>query len=273
MVKIAIASDLHREITPEAKVRALAACIAAEQPDLTILAGDLGTPLDDFAACLACFADLPGAVAVLAGNHDVWALGGRHSQTLWEHDLPAATHAAGMLWLEEAVWRRAGVAVVGSMAWYDYSGVDPTIRPRSPRDFARAKRRYNNDARFVDWPWSDLEMASRLDDALCDRLMRLESDPAVRGVLVVTHVPVFEAQMERRPLDPRWGFSNAYFGNLTLGRRLSASSKLRAVVSGHTHVGRSGYVDRPGAPDDPVPVAVIASDYGAPDHVTIEADW
>lgn len=273
MVKIAVTSDLHREMTPEDDLRALVVRIAAERPDLTVLAGDLGTPLEQFVACLACFAEVPGVVAVLAGNHDVWAVQGRHSQALWERDLPAATRDADMLWLEETEWLRDGVAVVGSMAWYDYSAVDPTIQTYPPDHFARVKADYNNDARFIDWPWSDQEMAAHLGDTLTARLMRLEADPTVRGVLVVNHVPVFEAQMVRRPHDPRWGFSNAYFGNLTLGWRLLSARKLRAVVSSHTHVGRSGYVERADLPDDPLPVAVISSDYGAPGYVTITADW
>jgi hypothetical protein len=41
--------------------------------------------------------------------------------------------------------------------------------------------------------------------------------------------------MLRKPDDFDWGFSNAYFGNLTLGRQvLETSKKVQAVVSGHT---------------------------------------
>ncbi len=44
--------------------------------------------------------------------------------------------------------------------------------------------------------------------------------------------------MLRKPDDFDWGFSNAYFGNLTLGRQvLETSKKVQAVVSGHTHIG------------------------------------
>jgi len=170
-----------------------------------------------------------------------------------------------MLWLEGAVWRRAGVAVVGSLAWYDYSAVDPRFADVAPEEFAANKGRFNLDARYVNWTWSDVALATRLGDDLCARLEATEQDPTVRAILLVTHVPIFKEQMCRKPHDPRWAYSNAYFGNLTLGRRVLASRKLAAVVSGHTHVGREGAVRRMDAPNvAAVPVAVLASDYGSP---------
>jgi hypothetical protein len=272
-MKIVVTSDLHLGITAGRAIRALAERIAAEAPALTVLAGDLGEPLPDFAACLELFAGLPGDVAVLAGNHDVWARGGHHSRDLWERELPAAVRARGMLWLEDADWHGDGVAVVGTISWYDYSAADPDLPHFPPERFAQLKGRFNNDARFVDWPWSDTEFAARVGDSFHGRLLRVESDPDVRAIVIATHVPLFEAQMCRKPHDQAWGFSNAYFGNLALGRRVLDASKVRAVVSGHTHVGRSGYAPRGGDPDadlPPIPVAVVPSAYGAPAYLTVD---
>lgn len=273
MGKIVVTSDLHLGITTAAQVGALAQRVAREEPLLTVLAGDLGEPLELFEDCLRRFAALPGAVAVLAGNHDVWATGDYDSAELWEHRLPEAVAAAGMLWLEEQSWQREGVAVVGTLAWYDYSAVDPGLAAYPPEYFALAKRRYNNDAQYVNWPWSDQELAARLGDAFYGRLMQLERDPAVRAIAVVSHVPLFEAQMIRKPEDPRWGASNAYFGNLTLGQRVLDARKVRAVVSGHTHLGRTGLVSRPPGPAlPPIPTIVIPSDYGAPAYVVLDSE-
>jgi hypothetical protein len=270
MSRIVVSSDLHLGITTEQEIRALAEKIADAQPDLTVLAGDLGEGLSNIHACLRVFAHLPGQIAVLMGNHDMWGYERHATQTLWEELLPQVVRDAGMLWLEESVWIRDGLAVVGSMTWYDYSAVDPTLRPHSAAWFARHKRRYNNDARFVTWTWSDLEAAHILGDALVERVQRLEDDHTVRAVMVVTHVPIFRAQMVTKPGDRRWGTSNAYFGNLTLGDRLMRVSKLRRVVSGHTHYGREGVIERPGLP--PLSVSVVASDYHRPAYVTIESD-
>jgi predicted phosphohydrolase len=269
MARIIVTSDLHLGITSEQQVRAQAEQIAEAQPDLTVLAGDLGEGLSNIRACLRLFAHLPGQVAALMGNHDLWAYQHQATQTLWEELLPQVVHDAGMLWLEESAWIRDGVAVVGSMTWYDYSAVDPAVRPHAAGWFARHKRRYNNDARFVTWKWSDPEAARILGDALVERVHRLEEDPTVQAVMVVTHVPIFRAQMFAKPGDRRWGISNAYFGNLTLGDRLIGTPKLRRVVSGHTHCGREGGVERPGLP--PLRVSVVASEYHCPVHVTIES--
>lgn len=272
MSKIVVTSDLHLGITSEESLQALARQIAAEQPALTVLAGDLGEPLERFVACLKLFTALPGEVGVLAGNHDVWARDGHSSQELWEKYLPEAVRAEGMLWLEERVWRQDGLAVVGSLAWYDYSAADAEAALYPAAFFASSKRKYNNDARYIDWAWSDPELATRLGDALCERLHTLDADAEVRSILVVTHVPLFEAQMCRKPGDAGWGFSNAYFGNLTLGQRVLEARKVRAVVSGHTHIGRQGYAARSRFSDmSPVAVSVIASEYGSPGYVVVDS--
>jgi Calcineurin-like phosphoesterase len=269
MARIIVTSDLHLGITTEQEIRALAGQIADAKPDLTVLAGDLGEGLSNIRACLRLFAHLPGQVSVLMGNHDVWAYERHATQTLWEELLPQVVRDVGMLWLEETVWIRDSVAVVGSMTWYDYSAVDPAVPPHSAAWFVKHKRRIINDARFVTWAWSDLEAARILGDALVERVQRLEDDPSAQAVMVVTHVPIYRAQMVTKPGDRRWGMSNAYFGNLTLGERLTRMSKLRCVVSGHTHCGREGVVERPGLP--PLSVSVVASDYHRPVYVTIES--
>jgi hypothetical protein len=179
-----------------------------------------------------------------------------------------------MLWLEERIWQQAGLAVAGSLAWYDYSAADAEVALSPAEFFATSKSRLNNDARFIDWAWSDPELATRLGDGLCQRLQELEADAEVRAILVVTHVPLFEEQMCRKPGDITWGISNAYFGNVTLGQRVLEARKVRAVVSGHTHMGREGYAARSRFPDaPPVAVSVIASEYGSPGYVAVDSAW
>jgi len=272
MTRIVITSDLHLGITSAAILRTLMSTIAAEEPDLTVLAGDIGEGLPNVVECLKIFAQLPGEVAVLAGNHDVWARANYSSQDLWERHLPETVRAAGMLWLEETVWQHDRIAVAGSLAWYDYSAADPTIPPYPPKFFAERKGNYNLDAKYVHWPWSDPEFAVRLGDALCERLQGLETDPRVHSVLVVSHVPLFEEQMCRKPHDPHWGLSNAYFGNLTLGQRVQEMSKVQMVVSGHTHIGLKGQVRRPNFPEGhALSVSVLGSDYHAPVYSVIDS--
>lgn len=270
MARIVVTSDLHLGITTEDELRAMVEQIAAEQPDLTVLAGDIGEGLENVRDCLAMFKALPGQVAALMGNHDLWTER-NDSQELWEKLLPDAVREAGMIWLENTVWQSdkdEGVAVVGSMSWYDYSAVDPAVPPHDAAWFAEYKGQYNPDAYFINWKWSDEEAAKVLGDALVERLQKLEGDATVRATLVVTHVPVFRVQMFYKPDDLRWGTGSAFFGNMTLGERLLPMRKLRRVISGHTHIGREGMVDRPGLA--PLPVCVLPSDYHKPAYLTLE---
>src|SRR5262249_49433846 len=144
----------------------------------------------------------------------------------------------GATWLEEEIVRVGDVAIVGSIAWYDYSAVDPGIT-LSPDDIGKMKHHLNNDSTWIDWERDDREFAAERGAALGERLKEAARDPKVRAILVVTHVPILEEQIERRPKDQLWGVSNAYFGNLTLGAALIGEPKVSAVVSGHTHFGRS----------------------------------
>lgn len=266
MTRIVITSDLHLGITERGEIEPLVAAIAAERPDLTILAGDIGEGMIHIRACLDLFRGLPGEVAALAGNHDVWALDGRRSADVWERELPDAVRAAGMLWLEEDVWRRDGLAVAGSVAWYDYTGADPSIPPHTEEYWIEKKSKAHPDYRFIDWPWSDVAFATRCGDGLVARVAALDVDATVTDLLLVTHVPLFREQMLSKPEDYRWGYGNAFFGNMTLGARLRHSPKLRAVVSGHTHIGMTKTLADPQA----TPVWVIPSDFHAPRYVVYE---
>lgn len=266
MTRVVVTSDLHLGITDEDILERHAASIAAERPDLTVLAGDIGEGLERFRGCLELYRNLPGDVAVLAGNHDVWGRMVQHSADLWERALPEATRAAGMLWLEDEIWRQGGLAVAGSIAWYDYSAAAPHL-DKTDAFWLENKYRWNADAFFVDWEWSDQEFAERVGAALVARVERLEADPTVEAILVATHVPLYEEQMLRKPHDLDWTFGNTYFGNMTLGERLLFASKLRGVISGHTHVPRSGSHPRSGKP---VSVMVVNSEYGSPGSITFD---
>jgi 3',5'-cyclic AMP phosphodiesterase CpdA len=266
-VRIAITSDLHYDpkghLTAPSLIQALAGQIAAGQPDAVILAGDLAHGRRDFEACLRCFTTIGVPLAVIAGNHDIWAdeEEGHSSDELWEHLLETTTQQHGALWLEKENLVFGETGIVGSLAWYDYSAVDPSIATND--DFLESmKSSLNNDARWIDWNRSDRSFAKDLNEAMLVRLQQLAIDPQIRNIAVVTHVPIVEQQIVRKPQDRRWGLSNAYFGNLTLGHAVMKEPKVRAIVSGHTHFGKEVRVARINLSD--VDVRVIDSDYGSP---------
>jgi hypothetical protein len=271
MARIAATSDLHFDtqgyLTAPSKVRSLVEAMIASRPDAIVVAGDIGHPLRNYAQCLDLFTGCGVPVGVVAGNHDVWRDESYDSRSLMEEVLPAVSRQRGCRWLERDAIVVGSTAIVGSMAWYDYSAAEPSLGLDAGY-FEDAKPRISNDALWVDWPWSDPEVADSLRSNLCATLEGLEVDPAIRRVVVTTHVPVFEQQMLRNPNNHAWSVANAYFGNLRTGRMIARFPKVRAVISGHLHTSLQAVVDRPGMPS--LQTVVIGSDYGSPTWIILD---
>jgi len=241
-MKAAFASDLHFPFVAPEVLAALAEEIAAFAPDVLCVLGDVGESLDDVTSCLKVFREMVACpILVIAGNHDLWLPRGEvlsgDSLKRWETELPAAVAAAGCTWAEGRPFIKDGVALAGSIAWYDYSAADPSIRADA-ETFRRHKRYFNVDALRIVWRHTDPEFAGIVGAGLLANLDELEANPAVRQTVVYTHVPLLECQMCRKPDNHDWGFSNAYFGNLTLGEQVLQRRKVTHIISGHTHIGR-----------------------------------
>jgi predicted MPP superfamily phosphohydrolase len=298
-MKIVITSDLHYDerghLTSPGEVQEMVQKIAIERPNLVILAGDLSHESAAFEACLAAFRPLRVPVAVLAGNHDIWRddTAGLSSEELWGYQLESITMRQQATWLEKESLVFGGLGVVGSMAWYDYSGVDPSMKTTSGllhalRSASLAwcdysdidlfqdsaldileplKACFNNDASWINWKRRDRDFAKELRDGMLRRLSALAKQERIQKIVVVTHVPIVEEQMERRPDDSRWGLTNAYFGHLTLGEEVVKEPKVVAIISGHTHIGKQATRHRSEMP--PIDVRVIETDYGMPGYTVL----
>ena len=240
-MRLAITSDLHYPVTPDEAIKQLVAEVRPFEPDLLVLAGDLGESLPGVESCLRFFHEIGFPVAVIPGNHDLFRSGGISSQRLWETRLPEAVRDANCTWLEAEAIIHEGIAVVGTIAWYDYSAADQSIQ-ESRSSFAQNKGSFMLDAKKIDWPWSDWVFARQVGESFLEKLDELETDPTVQQTVVVTHVPILECQIPRRPNDRNWGFSNAYFGNLTLGNEVLKRRKVTLVISGHTHLAKDDFV-------------------------------
>ena len=271
-MKIVITSDLHYDerghLTSPGEVQEMVQKIAIERANLVILAGDLSHGSSAFEACLAAFRGLRVPVAVLAGNHDIWKdeAAGLSSEELWGYQLESITMRQRATWLEKQSLSFGEIGVVGSMAWYDYSGVDPSNQT-APDLLASLKACFNNDATWIDWGRKDRDFARELREGMLTRLRAMAQQEGVKKIVVVTHVPILEEQMERKPEDAQWGLTNAYFGHLTLGAEVVKEPKVVAVVSGHTHIGKQATRHRPGM--SPIEVRVVESDYGMPGYTVL----
>jgi 3',5'-cyclic AMP phosphodiesterase CpdA len=271
-MKIAIASDLHYDprghLTRPELVQALIHQIAASGPDLVVLAGDLAHGRHSFEECVRCFTQIDAPIAVLAGNHDIWEDTHERytSEELWSHVLESVTLRQGGFWLEKQNFIFGEIGIVGSLAWYDYSAVDPSIE--ADLDFIQSvKSSLNNDGNWINWDRTDRSFAQELSRAMISRLRQLSEDPNIRDIIVITHVPIVEEQIVRKPGNREWGLSNAYFGNLTLGLEVLKAPKVRAIVSGHTHIGKRAVITRRNLAS--IDVRVVESDYGRPGYTLV----
>ena len=207
-------------------------------------------------------------IAILPGNSDLWPDHDSSSIMKFEHTLPGIARDLDYHWLEtEPLLLPGGVAICGSIAWYDYSTAEPALQQNNA-DILIAKPRCTLDAQRVNWEYSDPEFAQLCRERLLRNLTAIEANPAVAQLIVVTHMPVFESQLERDPSDEELSLAAAYAGNLTLGEEIRRFAKVTHVVSGHTHAGQNGIVERDGLP--PIATAVVPSDYGRPRWVTLE---
>lgn len=265
-IKLAFSSDLYLPVTPADKLRSLALQIAAFAPDAVVLLGDLAESLADFSRVLQLFRQqLSCPIWVLPGDVDFWARPPYDSNHLWRELLPQAVQRAHCKWLEGQSFILDGVAVTGTVAWYDYSS-SPVAWMVSDLEFAQQKYLHNADALRIDWEWSDPEFAGLVSTALGNTLDQLEKDPAVRSIVVATHFPIVEQQLVRQPGS---SFASAYLGNLTLGQKVIAHPKVRHVISGHARQARRADLPRDNGLSA-IEVRVLGGDYEKPAWLGLE---
>ena len=273
-MRIAITSDIHFFPQWQQNIHHFARVLSSFEPDLLIVAGDTGEPLELFAQGLQTLAPICKQRAALAGNHDVWRREKGYvysSERLWEAELARVARANGYLWLEQDNLVVGGVGICGTIGWYDYGG-KPDQLPFDDDFYEVIKLQVTNDARYIDWRWSDREFAARVGDAFQARLDRLEADPSVYEVLVTTHVPLYAGAL-RPSATPEQALLNAYYANVGLGEKVLTRPKVRAVVSGHVHHERRLSIPRAnGKPLTPLRVFTVPADYGFPAALLLDTE-
>ena len=235
--------------------------------DAVLVVGDTAAADgDELEQCLARFAG-GGPRLFLAGNHELWTHG-PDSHALFAADLPRRVRAAGWHWLEEdpVVLPGTGVAVAGTVGWYDYQFALPQLG--IPRRFYEHKvspaaaDRFTQYAHLLDRT-DDIseagkEVAARWNDGryvhlhrsdeqfLAERLAALDRDlsalggrPGVSSVVVgVHHVPFAELMPPKPPPAAVTGraFAGAFLGSPAIGQMLLRHPKVARVFCGHSHL-------------------------------------
>lgn len=231
--KAIITSDLHYGITSPVRIMLLKNEFLSIQPDVVIIAGDIGEPWMEFDKCLSLFSEAKCPVGVILGNHELYATAGCHSEELWSITLPGIVERLGFVWMETDSIVIDQTAFIGTMAWYDYSSKAPRFGHLSDEDFYHAKSQLVADGVYIDWLRKDTVFAKELKEGFLNGLSKLQGNPEIERIIVVTHVPLFSEQMVSHRSDSRQ--ADAYFGNLTLGQEILKFDKVTNVISGHTH--------------------------------------
>ncbi len=288
-MKIAFTTDTHLVIgydgmTSEAQIVQLRDDIYAEKPDLILHGGDIGElrlNQRNVTEVLRILGENPEIeCAGVLGNHDLWTNPGAvTSETLWSEVLPGMFKEHGWHYLEESNWIRDGVAIVGSYLHYDYSSADPEgaaadhIQANFPdwtpdEYYERMKKRVVNDAKYFRGLPRDKKFARLIGEAFEKRLLAAQEDNDVHSIVVVTHVPCMPAQITRHPFDWHWSCATAYFGNLSHVETIMGCSKVRSILSGHSHQGNRSILELDSG--QVIDVINLGSDYAKPLFVIIE---
>lgn len=275
-MKLIVTADLHLRNTKHSEIAAmLDKAVEAPDTDALVIAGDVGEGSKSFRTVLKMARMRFDTVLVICGNHDLYVAPGYNrldvtSQQLWDEILPKIIADTGCMDLERNVWRHGAAAVVGTIAWYDYSSAEKRLMMPDAW-YERRKRDLISDGAYIDWSITDKEFAAEVSEPFLRRLEGLDEEPSVEEVVVITHDPIFECQMIRHPDDYGWSCRNAYFGNLTLGTEVLRFPKVRQVISGHTHTPAKGEIPRKGML--PVRAVVIDSDYSRPGFLVVDAGF
>ncbi len=279
-MKIAITGDTHYGITENTELLSMAERLFSTNPDIILHLGDIGETRAGEGLITDCLEMLNVDAAVL-GNHDIWAGGGyKHtSLELWEKILPELLKKSGCCYLEHEIFIKDNVAIVGSYLHYDYSAQDNCGKaveyienkyPNMPLEeyYAVCKNKINNDGIFLTGLLSDISFSKSIGDGFKNRLRWAEMNPTIDDIVIVTHVPCMPSQITRKPNDLDWSIGTPYFGNLSHVEFIKTLTKVKYIISGHSHVGNENIEIF----DDGHEVKVINldSDYNSPTFITLE---
>lgn len=285
-MRIAFTTDTHLVIgyegmTSEAQIAQLRDDIYTEKPDVIAHGGDIGeirNNQSNVTEVLRILSEKIECVGVI-GNHDLWTnQGAVTSATLWSEIIPGMFEEHGWTYLEDQNWIKDGVAIVGSYLHYDYSAADPEgvavnhIRASFPdwtpaEYYERMKKRVVNDAKFFRGLPCDQEFAKLIGEAFEKRLLAAQENESVHSIVIVTHVPCMPCQITRKPYDWHWSCSTAYFGNLSHVETIMKCSKIKYILSGHSHRHNRTTLELDNGVAE---VITLDSDYGAPKFEIIE---
>ena len=253
-MNILFTADLHLNIparsprTGRTALDALAEVIELENPDVIVVAGDIGTPTQSARHLVALRNAVGGRLlAITLGNHDFWIDSTGHAQfsnlnqvvtRYWRE--PARDVGAVLLDLETAIV--GDLAIVGGYGHFDFGLAEPNLHVRGRRiteDIYLSggmNGLFWNDFRYIPNCGTRVrEEAKEQASGLASRMDAAIS--AGKRLLVAVHTCPWR-ELNGHPL--RGNESDilaAYSGNSLLGKEIERrAGHVDFLVCGHTHV-------------------------------------
>jgi predicted phosphohydrolase len=223
--------------------------------DVLLLVGDTATADESQLERALERVTFTGPKLFLCGNHELWTRRD-NSYAIFTDELPRRLRAFGWHWLETDPFVADGVAIVGTVGWYDYSFAPDSLGV--PRRFYEAKvspgaaaylKAFNHllgdDVTpemleiFARWNDGKLVKLHRSDEAFLDEcLARLQSAldrvPAGHRIVTATHHVPFSQLLPPRH-SPAWDFARAYLGSDRMGELLLRDPRITHLFCGHSH--------------------------------------
>jgi hypothetical protein len=255
-MRIAFSSDFHIDASSANRkaVEGIAERMSALQPDVAVIAGDVGNTLADLREVLALFTGLTVPRLFVAGNHDVWLeddTPGVDSRGKYEIEIPSVCEQFGFTDLSREPVVIDGVGFAGTLGWYDYSFADPRLE-LTHDDYWRGlyEDRIWWDKKMAIWPprggnrksgdrLHDPEVCSEMVLALESHLRAIEN--RVERVVAVVHTLPFLQTLPRS--EPPY-YLDAFTGARALGEALARHPKVTHHIGGHKHLNGEWTVGR-----------------------------
>ncbi|MFH1755580.1 MAG: metallophosphoesterase [Candidatus Latescibacterota bacterium] len=248
-MKIAYSSDLHMDVTDHHPpiVERIAGIMCEADPDVLVLAGDVGNTLTTMEAVFKLFAGIEATKLFVPGNHDLWVESdkdfgkGSDSGEKYASLVPALCERMGFVDLGQGPFYFDDTAFVGSAGWYDYSFADPRLG-LGETDYVRGSFAEELwwDSRMISWcrfPHSPHDKGLS-DGEICGGLVKkleshiTEAEKHVERIVAVIHTCPFVELFSRS--DPPY-YLDAYTGSSKIGDVLRRHNKVKICINGHKH--------------------------------------
>ena len=215
-------------------------------------------------------------IAFCAGSHDIWCLkDGPDSWEILNNTLHEIAKELNVIYLERENMYLGEIAIVGTMAHYDYSMAEEGLifdgittrlkhyRDKTPPGFDEP---IWGDALYVKWQYDDPTACRIILENFEKRL--IEASRKAKTILVASHtVPIADMNGHIYKTNLKNRFINAFSGTVLLNEiilRGNSERKIKEAISGHTHIKIEPIMR------DGIRYRNIGGDYGSPRYEIIE---